>query len=581
VASGYYWFLHQHPHALPPLKERQLTTNSDESPVQSARISPDGKYLAYSDLQGIHLKLIETGETRLVAQPQSINGVTLVWYVNSWFPDGSRFLASGYQPGVVGGIWFISLMGGQPRKLSDDAYAWAVSPDGGSLFYTSKAGAAGGRDIGIMNADGQGVRKVVQEDEHSEYEHVVWSPDGLRFAYLKLRETPNNFQTSVETRDLSSGASSTIASIPGVTDLIWLPDGRLLLSQQESSDANTCNLWQIRLDLHGRALRPPERLTNWSGFCAIGMTASTDGKRLSFQKASWKGSVYVAELGPNGTIRRAPERLTRNDSGNSPMDWTPDNRSVLFTSDRNGQNQLFEQSLQSDSPEIVMNVSDASIACISPDGAWVLVSSPKGADFQTMDISRTPITGGSSQIVATAHTAMFGANTIRCSRAPASLCAIAEQPYDRKQIIFFELDPLKGRGKEFLRFETDPSGIYQWALSPDSTRMAVMNPKEGKVHVLHLDGRPTEEIVVKNSNLGDAFDYAADNNGFFIDYSTPHGTALAFLDLHGNTHKIWEQPGIVSPTLGLSTWGIQSRDGRHLAINGWTQSSNVWLLENF
>ena len=158
---------------------------------------------------------------------------------------------------------------------------------------------------------------------------------------------------------------------------------------------------------------------------------------------------------------------------------------------------------------------------------------------------------------------------------------MAEAPESRKEIIFTELDPIKGRGKELLRFDTDPSGVYEWALSPNGTRIAVMNPPEGVVHVLHLDGKPAEDIVVKKLNLGDAFDWAADGKGIFIDNSTPEGLALTYLDLQGNTHTVWEQKGNASASGGQSIWGIPSRDGRHLAINGWTENSNVWIIEGF
>src|SRR5262249_9569559 len=43
----------------PEIKLRQLTFNSTENPVSSGAISPDGKYLAYSDTRGLHLKLID------------------------------------------------------------------------------------------------------------------------------------------------------------------------------------------------------------------------------------------------------------------------------------------------------------------------------------------------------------------------------------------------------------------------------------------------------------------------------------------------------------------------------------------
>jgi DNA-binding winged helix-turn-helix (wHTH) protein len=50
---------------LPELIQRQLTANpTDEDPVFRAAISPDGKYLAYTNLSGVHLLLIDRGETR-------------------------------------------------------------------------------------------------------------------------------------------------------------------------------------------------------------------------------------------------------------------------------------------------------------------------------------------------------------------------------------------------------------------------------------------------------------------------------------------------------------------------------------
>src|SRR5215469_11640153 len=43
--------------------EARMTANSPENPVSGGAISPDGKYLAYSDATGLYLKLIRTGET--------------------------------------------------------------------------------------------------------------------------------------------------------------------------------------------------------------------------------------------------------------------------------------------------------------------------------------------------------------------------------------------------------------------------------------------------------------------------------------------------------------------------------------
>jgi len=60
--------LHRRPPQPPPeLTQTRLTFNSIENPVgEVAAISPDGRYLAYSDSAGIHFKLMSTGDERLI-----------------------------------------------------------------------------------------------------------------------------------------------------------------------------------------------------------------------------------------------------------------------------------------------------------------------------------------------------------------------------------------------------------------------------------------------------------------------------------------------------------------------------------
>ena len=45
----------------------RLTANSAEQSVGSARISPDGKYLAYANSTGIQVRRIDGGETHSIA----------------------------------------------------------------------------------------------------------------------------------------------------------------------------------------------------------------------------------------------------------------------------------------------------------------------------------------------------------------------------------------------------------------------------------------------------------------------------------------------------------------------------------
>jgi hypothetical protein len=57
------------PAAAPELMARQLTFNPIEQPVFQTAISPDGKYLAYADSGGVHLRQLETAETHSLTLP--------------------------------------------------------------------------------------------------------------------------------------------------------------------------------------------------------------------------------------------------------------------------------------------------------------------------------------------------------------------------------------------------------------------------------------------------------------------------------------------------------------------------------
>ena len=62
-------FLHHGPYSQADLKPQVLTSNSPEDAVALSSISPDGKYLLFGDLEGLHLRLMTTGETQTLPTP--------------------------------------------------------------------------------------------------------------------------------------------------------------------------------------------------------------------------------------------------------------------------------------------------------------------------------------------------------------------------------------------------------------------------------------------------------------------------------------------------------------------------------
>jgi serine/threonine protein kinase len=137
AASGLVWFATHRapPPPAPQLTERRLTTNPSENSLTQAAISPDGKYLAYGDQAGMHLKLVQTGQMVTIPQAEGPAPQPGTWFPEGWFPDGTKFIAVGLEAGQGPSAWVVSVMGGPPRKLRDDADAWSVSPDGTLIAF--------------------------------------------------------------------------------------------------------------------------------------------------------------------------------------------------------------------------------------------------------------------------------------------------------------------------------------------------------------------------------------------------------------------------------------------------------------
>jgi serine/threonine protein kinase len=593
VAFVIFWFTKRQSSLLPDLKLRQLTTNPTEGPVWSGAISPDGKYLAYTDRKGIHTQLVESGDTQTVPQSDALRDGQGRWLIVQWFPDSARYLANliprySSDPERHESVWIVSV-GGAPRKLRDDAAASSIAPDGSFfIFPATRTSGSSDKEVWLMGPNAERIRKVVETDENSSMLRGQWSPDGQRLVYGKFDKSGVTF----ESRDLKGGPPTKMLRIDGnLTDTGWLPDGRVLYSLDEPSlTDHTCNYWEMRTDIRtGKPLEKPKRLTNWAGFCMDFGSPTADSKRLTFLKWISQTSIYVADLVANGTRIATPRNLTLTGTRNHPSAWTADSKAVIFHSKRNGHWGVFKQSLDEDSAEsIVASVagSDSSTdeknmvaARPSPDGALMLYTVfaspnliPSESDFSTpLQLMRVPITGGAPQLVLTAS--LYGPPG--CARSPATLCLIAERSQDLIQLIFTAFDPLQGRGRELTRLDIDPHSNYDWALSPDGTRIAVLNMMEGRIHIFSLSRNATMDFAVKGWKSLDSVAWTADGKTLFVSNHTEEGSVLLHVDLQGNSQVLWKQEG------GVGTVAIPSPDGRHLAIMGWTLNSNIWMMENF
>jgi DNA-binding winged helix-turn-helix (wHTH) protein/Tol biopolymer transport system component len=592
--------------AVSALKQRQLTANSSENAVTSGAVSADGKFLAYSDVKGIHLKLIETGETKDIALPAIVKGSQVSWgIVNTWIRDGTAFVANATSHGQPPSVWLVSVTGRPMRRVRDDALAWTVSRDGQWVAFGANLGPLYYSELWMMRPDGSDARKVFDAGPNTSFGGAEWSPDGQRLAYVKLRQTADAGEMTIESRPLQDGppATAITADHPGVlTDWSWSPDGRIIYSIADL-DANTCNFWETRIDSRtGKPLGKSRQLTNWSGFCLSDPSFSADGKRLSFLRSSIQSSVYLTDIDAQEKGISTPVRLTLNEGRNDPIGWTADSKAVVFISNREGHPSIFKQSLGETVPNpIAMSLEndgndepraglqDVSLPVMSADSDWILylIFPEDWGSSLPVQLMRIPVEGGTPRLVLT--TTVGSVHSVRCARSPATLCAIAERTPDHKNLTFTAFEPLQGRGRELARFgvTATPDADYDWDLSPDATRIAILKRSEPTIYIKLFAGEPTLSITVKKWSSLQGVRWAADGKGFFVSAATEDGALLAHADSNGDAHLLWQTKGTIQPPSDLfhggilTPWAVPSPDGRHLALCGWTANDNVWLLENF
>jgi len=589
VAALLTWLLPRRPLAQGELRQQQLTANSPENAVSDGAISPDGKYLASQDGQGIHLKLIATGETRTIPLPEALKKVRVTsWTIGPWFPDGTRLLATALADEHYS-IWEISVLGNSLHKVRDDALATSISPDGSRITIrttssTSPDGSATSfskGEVWIMGRNGQQTQKILTSiGANATFHHAQWSPDGKRLAYLSDRqiEEENKRDAAIQTRGFKDQSTTTIVSDSRLGDFLWIPGNRIVYVLREPGDnARSDNLWEIDVDPNtGQPQGSPRRLTNWAGSFIHSLSADADGKRLAFLKWSEHGSVYVADADRNSFAFKALRQITFTEANDWVLDWSADGETVIFMSDRNGHWGVYKQSLQQDSAEALFQGSDGAEADsprVSPDGSWVLyLELPKqGWSLAPARLMRVPFAGGSPEFILSGR--LY--NGLRCSRPPANFCVFAEETPDGHQLVFSAFDPVKGRGRELARFTGDLKADYQWDVSPDGSSIATVKIGDDTVHVLALDGRPNRDLTLKGWPNLNSVDFSADGKGFFVN-STSNGTAtLVYVDQSQRAHPAWQwkSPGI--------SWAVPSRDGRRFAIMQLTYSGNMWMIEDF
>jgi len=597
AALGFSWYRWRRGPAEHPAQptERQLTANPSEDWVQAAAISSDGKYVAYVDQTGLLVRAVDSGETRPISLPADFPA-SHIWAIR-WFPDDGKLLVTRLDKDIMS-IWMVAVVGeSAPHRLRQEASSRAISPDGKSMVFESGA-LDGPGEIWVSGLNGEAPRKLVAAQEGQYVRSPVWSPDGHWIAYGRSKiKSPNSADTSVtiEIQPATGGPSKTLvseSSLPPSSTLLvmgflWLPDWNIVFTVVDGRPVLTAlsknSLWQLHVDSgKGSPTQKPHRLVQWTDFTPLDMTSTADGKIIEVTKVRAHEDVYVGELGQSPGSLRTPRRLTLDNHDSAPIAWMHDNRSLLFVSNRNGRSELFKQGLKESVPETIVSSATGDIrdGRVSPDGSWILYwesARPDGkAPPSSVRLMRQPAAGGSPELVLEIPYSEEAGPELSCPQKREKPCVLSTR--QGQSLVFYALDPVRGKGDALSKIETARNDISDWGVSPDGSQLAMLDDNHrDRIEILTFSNRTLHEIAVDPGwGYYLSVAWAVDGKGLFLTTQLPDSFDLVHVTISGKVTLLLnnaQRQGMFEP--------LPSPDGKYLAFGAMTIDSNVWLLENF
>ena len=207
----------------------------------------------------------------------------------------------------------------------------AFSPDGGRIVYSSDLGSPGihhivTRSVAGLASGGAGSSQPLtltlapQDDTNP-----VWSPDGLRIAFLRRTSAENLQAIAIPA---GGGSERVIASLPGALPgarkyMTWAPDGQALVAVHRVKGSFAIRLY--RFPVSGGTEQPVTEGPD--GTQDVSPAFSPDGRWLAYLR--WEnGATYELWVVPQPDGR--PKALVKSPVPITSFGWRPDSRTIVY-----------------------------------------------------------------------------------------------------------------------------------------------------------------------------------------------------------------------------------------------------------
>ena len=413
---------------------------------------------------------------------------------------------------------------------------------------------------------------------------LFWSAAGTHLAYTRVSSpiepdptgglarfsTKGDFFAAYESLDVRSG--QIVVRRPDATpaSAAMLRSGSVLFLSGDGHGQTGSTLWRIETDPRTAIPSGPPVQLPLAADVFTDVSASSDGRTVVLVRGTGQPTVHVGDYSAAGPAIRNVRRLTLDASTSFPHAWTADSNAVIFESDRDGNNDLFRQKLDSRVAEMLVATPREDFhANLTPDGRWLLFMQGPLGSLLPATVARAPVAGGmAEEVVKSAVVDEF-----RCALPGGKRCVAQAVHTTAKTCTYFELDPLHGLGRELSHTRFSDNIYGDWALSPDGTQIAIPNhdPRTAVIRLLFLDkpGAPEQQLSVAGLTNLSGLNWTADGTGWFVVVTTSVGPRLVQVDRSGR----------VTPLLYNAGYTIPSPDGRRVAVSIRVITTNVWSVE--
>jgi Tol biopolymer transport system component/phage shock protein PspC (stress-responsive transcriptional regulator) len=561
VAAFYFW-PRGRPHMdFSSIRMQRITTSGQ---VNSAALSPDGRYAVYSEdnngKKSLWLRqLATTNSVQLLSPAPRFYLIPLFTSDGNFIDYLERVNLTEIHPA----LYQIPALGGTPRKLVDRVDSRVTfSPDGKQIAFTRDD--LGNQESSLILADSSGAHETTLLTRHTDKDSgsfalPSWAPDGKTISVVVSDPSPDGLNYHLLSVSLNDRSAKPFSPVHWrtVNDIHWLPDGSgLLIAAQEKTGAPQQIYWNPEGSAETRKLTGD--VNSYTALSVASDSRSFLALQMDINVNLWVGPAND----PDAAVQITSGRM----DGMAGLAWTADDR-IVYQGNIGDSYQMWMVNADGSSAHQVTHdryFHTQPTVCES-GRSIVFESDPAG----TLHLFKTDLDGNNLTQVTDGP----GESGASCPVQSNSVVFSGTGPDGRTKLYKMELGgpppvPL-----------SDQLLLGTPSYSPDGTRVlvALMDPKTGLVkgYVLPSSGGPalfSTDIPSTLDSMG-VVGWTADGRGF------------AAVDDRSGFPNLWSFPFDHSPAKQLTHLGQSqihnfawSPDGKRIALSRGSFEQNVVLI---